>query len=99
MNRKKALGAMVALLAISGFAIACIVKELQMKPYSRRGKKTRINNRKKFNAGSSRVSWEYSPREFPPGIAPLILVRTRLRKACRQGLTKDQKDRYCNAMV
>jgi len=70
-----------------------------MKPYARRNVKTRINNRKKFNAGSRRTSWEYSPRDCSPKITPLILILSRLRKAKRQGLTKDQLKRYITSMV
>lgn len=39
---------------------------LLMRPHARRGKKIRINNRRKFNAGASRVSWEINPADFPP---------------------------------
>ena len=70
-----------------------------MRPYSRRGRKTRIRNRKKFNAGARRVSREFSPRDYPPKIGPLVLVLIRLRKARRQGLTRDQRRKYIDAMV
>lgn len=70
-----------------------------MRPYARRGKKLRINNRSKFNAGARRVSREHSPSDYPPKVAPLILALTRLRKARRQGLTRDQRRRYIDAMV
>lgn len=70
-----------------------------MKPYSRKNKKIRINNRKKFNAGARKVSWEYSPKDYPRKVVPLSLVIIRLKKARRQGLTKDQKEKYIDAMV
>ena len=70
-----------------------------MKPYSRNNKKLRINNRKKFNAGSRRVSWEFSPKDYPRKVVPFTLVVKRLAKARRQGLTKDQRNKYIDAMV
>lgn len=70
-----------------------------MKPYARRNRKIRIDNRKKFNAGSRRVSWEFSPRNYPRKITPLILVMKRIKKAKRQGLTKDQMNKYLDSMV
>ncbi len=70
-----------------------------MKPYARNNKKIRINNRKKFNAGSRRISWEFSPKDYPRKVVPLILVMNRLRKAEKQGLTKDQRNKYIDAMV
>jgi hypothetical protein len=70
-----------------------------MRPYARRGRKIRINNRRKFNAGARSVSREFSPRGYPPGIVPLPLAITRFRKARRQGLTKDRLLRYIYAMV
>ncbi len=70
-----------------------------MKPYARRSTKIRINNRRKFNAGSRRVSWEFTPRDWPRKIVPLFLVCTRLRKARRQGLTEEQLAQYAKAMV
>jgi hypothetical protein len=70
-----------------------------MRPYARRGQKIRINNRSKFNAGARRISREFSPSECPPKVVPLHLVMTRLRKATRQGLTKDQRRAYIVAMV
>ena len=70
-----------------------------MKPYSRKNVKLRINNRKKFNAGARKVSWEFSPKGYPPKIVPLPLVVTRLKKAKRQGLTKDQFNKYAKVML
>jgi hypothetical protein len=70
-----------------------------MRPYSRGEKKIRINNRRKFNAGARRVSWEFSPRDYPRKVVPLHLAFIRLRKAARQGLTRDQRRRYIDAMV
>lgn len=70
-----------------------------MRPYARNGKKVRIRNRRKFNAGARRVSREHSPRDFPPKIAPLSLALIRLRKARRQGLSRDRLRKYIDAMV
>ncbi|HEX7180617.1 MAG TPA: hypothetical protein VF756_02155 [Thermoanaerobaculia bacterium] len=70
-----------------------------MRPYARRGKKVRINNRRKLNAGARRVSREFAPKDYPRFVVPLHLVLTRLRKARRQGLTKDRLRRYIEAMV
>lgn len=69
-----------------------------MRPYARRGKKIRINNRRKLNAGARRVSREFAPKGYLR-MVPLHLVLTRLRKARRQGLTKDRLRRYIEAMV
>ncbi len=70
-----------------------------MKPYARRDTKARINNRRKFNAGARRVSWEFSPRDWPRKIVPLFLAAKRIEKAKRQGLTKEQLSRYADAMA
>ncbi len=70
-----------------------------MKPYARRNAKTRINNRRKFNAGARRVSWEFSPRDWPRKIVPVFLALKKIEKARRQGLTKDQLRLYAVAMV
>jgi len=70
-----------------------------MKPYARNSRKIRINNRSKFNAGSRRVSWEFSPKDHHPKVTPLSLVVIRLEKARRQGLTKDRRCKYIDAMV
>jgi hypothetical protein len=70
-----------------------------MRPYARNGKKIRINNRRKFNAGSRRVSREFSPKDYPRKIVPFHLLLVRLRKARRQGLTRDQRRHYITAMV
>lgn len=69
-----------------------------MRPYSRNSKKIRINNRKKFNAGG-KVSWEFSPRDYPRKTVPLSLCYKRLKKAERQGLTREQMMKYIDAMV
>ncbi len=71
----------------------------KMRPYSRHSRKLRINNRKKFNAGSRRVSWEFSPRNYPRKIVPFNLLLKRISKAKRQGLTKEQMRKYIDAMV
>jgi hypothetical protein len=70
-----------------------------MRPYARQGKKIRINNRRKFNAGARRVSWEINPGGFPPKVGSLSLMVTRLAKARRQGLTADELRGYIKAMV
>lgn len=70
-----------------------------MRPYARHGKKIRINNRRKFNAGGRRVSWEINPMGFPPKVGSLALMVIRLRKARRQGLTADELRGYVKAMV
>jgi hypothetical protein len=70
-----------------------------MRPYARQGKKIRINNRRKFNAGARRVSWEINPSGFSPKVGSLALMVTRLEKARRQGLTTDQLRAYIKAMV
>ena len=71
----------------------------KMRPYSRYSRKLRINNRKKFNSGSRRVSWEFSPRNYPRKIVPFNLLLKRISKAERQGLTKEQMRKYIDAMV
>lgn len=68
-----------------------------MKPYARKGKKIRINNRSKFNSGSRKVSWEFSPRNCSVKISPLSLIGIRIRKA--KGLTADQYRHYATAML
>ena len=70
-----------------------------MKPYARRNQKLRINNRKKFNAGSRRVSWEFKPNNYPRPYVPYHLMLKRLAKVKRQGLTKDELEKYIWAMV
>lgn len=70
-----------------------------MKPYARHGKKIRINNRSKFNAGARKISREHAPRDFPRKIAPLPLILKRLEKSRRQGLSKDCELKYIEAMV
>ncbi len=72
---------------------------LLMRPYARQGKKIRINNRRKFNAGARRVSWEINPHGYPPKVGSLALMLIRLGKARRQGLTADQLHAYRKAMV
>jgi len=51
--------------------------------------KIRLYNRKKSNAGSRSVSWEFSPGNYPRKVTPLIVLMKRIEKAKRQGLTKD----------
>jgi hypothetical protein len=70
-----------------------------MKPYARRDAKLRLNNRKKFNAGSRRISRESSPPGWPGNIVPLSLMLVRFRKARQQGLTRDEFDKYGDAML
>lgn len=70
-----------------------------MRPYSRRNRKIRVNNRKIFNAGSRKVSWDFSPRNYPCKIVPWPLVLTMLKKAKKQGLTREQLKKYIDAMV
>lgn len=70
-----------------------------MRPYARHGKKIRINNRRKFNAGARRVSWEINPGGFPPKVGSFSLMVTRLEKARRQGLTADELRGYAKAMI
>jgi len=69
-----------------------------MKPYARNNRKIRINNRRKFNSASRRISWEFSPKGYIK-VVPLILIEKRLKKAKRQGITKDCLSKYMDAMT
>jgi len=70
-----------------------------MKPYARNNKKIRINNRKKFGSTRGKISWEYSPRDYPPMISPMSLMLKRVKRIERQGLTKKQRAKYAIAML
>jgi len=70
-----------------------------MRPYARNQKKIRINNRKKFGSTRGKVSWEFSPRDYPGMISPLSLLVKRVDRIEKQGLTKKQRSKYAEAML
>lgn len=75
------------------------MRDMNMRPYARNGKKIRINNRKKFSATRGKVSWEFSPSGYPRKVGSLSLMVKRLERTQRQGLTKKQRDKYAQAML
>ena len=70
-----------------------------MRPYARKGKKIRVNNRKKFASTRGKVSRDYSPAGYHPSVSPLYLMLKRYERITKQGLSKKQRNKYADAML